>query len=182
MSSGFWTTRSLDWNPLWKKRTISIWQNITKKVFSDQRKKRWYIAESIVLQSYIDQWWTLVQKNFTVPGGEIDLIVWKENNNSEESEQLLQWSWSAQKDRWVLCFIEVKDVSRIDDLSGYITAKKRQTIKKTMQLFLHKLNNWTLNREHTSLSAIKLPFRTRCDVVFVKHGKIYLAVEDCVEF
>ena len=58
----------------------------------------------------------MVERNFTIRGGEIDLIV-------ENAEQL--------------CFVEVKVVDSIDDLHNYITSAKLKHITKTIQRYLH---------------------------------------------
>lgn len=119
------------------------------------KKARGYEAENIALEYYLQQDWVLVQKNFTIPGGELDLILLKNG---------------------VLNFVEVKDVSRIDDLYGYITPAKRRHIKKTMQVFLYKVAN---NPDQPTNFHYD---RIRCDVVFLKNKKIYTVVEDCVDF
>lgn len=62
----------------------------------------------------------------------------------------------------------MKDVSYMDDISDYITYKKRQTLKKTMQTFLQE------TQVHYS--------RIRCDIVFVKNWQIDTVVEDCMDF
>ena len=119
------------------------------------KKARGYDAENVALDNYLQQGRLLVQKNFTIPGGELDLILLKDG---------------------VLNFVEVKDVSRIDDLSGYITPAKRKHIKKTMQMFLYKFAN---NSDQPRSFHYD---RIRCDVVFIKNKKIYTVVEDCVDF
>lgn len=119
------------------------------------KKARGYDAENIALDDYLQQGRLLVQKNFTIPGGELDLILLKDG---------------------VLNFVEVKDVTRIDDLSGYITLAKRKHIKNTIHTFLYKVAN---NADQSRNFRYD---RIRCDVVFVKNKKIYTVVQDCVDF
>lgn len=119
------------------------------------KKARGYDAENVALDDYLQHGRVLVQKNFTIPGGELDLILLKDG---------------------ILNFVEVKDVSRIDDLSGYITLAKRKHIKNTIHTFLYKVAN---NRDQPRSFHYD---RIRCDVVFVKNKKIYTVVQDCVDF
>jgi Holliday junction resolvase-like predicted endonuclease len=53
--------------------------------------------------------------NFTIPGGEIDLIV-------------------TDQDRCV--FVEVKVVNTLDDLHDHLTPHKQQTLSKTITTYL----------------------------------------------
>ncbi len=73
-------------------------------------------GEEIALQAYLEEWYSLVERNFTIRGGEIDLIV----ENAEH-----------------LHFVEVKVVDSIDDLHNYITSAKLKHITKTIQRYLH---------------------------------------------
>ncbi len=83
------------------------------------KKLQWYVWETIVLQHYLGSWWTLLEKNYTIPGGEIDLIMW----NSQ-----------------TIIFCEVKVVDKTDDLMGYITPKKLKALKKTVETYCRKNN------------------------------------------
>ncbi|MCS6982988.1 MAG: YraN family protein [Candidatus Absconditabacterales bacterium] len=77
-------------------------------------KKRGYASESLVQEAYEYKGYTLREKNFTIPGGEIDLIMGKDGYR---------------------VFIEVKDVSSRDDIHDYITPKKLATLRKTIDTY-----------------------------------------------
>jgi Holliday junction resolvase-like predicted endonuclease len=68
-----------------------------------------------VREDYIDRGYTFLHENFTMRGGEIDLIFVQNK---------------------VLIFVEVKVVNHIDELHGYVTKKKLHYVYKTMQYFL----------------------------------------------
>ncbi len=74
---------------------------------------RW---EEVALQAYIDEGRRLVVRNFTMRGGEIDLIV-------ENSSQLV--------------FVEVKVVDSLNDLYDYITPVKLKHLTKTIERYLY---------------------------------------------
>jgi putative endonuclease len=58
-----------------------------------------------------------LEKNFTIRGGEIDIIV--ENEDT-------------------CVFVEVKVVDYVNDLFSYISPKKLQTLTKTIQAYVFK--------------------------------------------
>ncbi|MDD3262652.1 MAG: YraN family protein [Candidatus Absconditabacteria bacterium] len=78
------------------------------------KRKRGYQAENIVKQYLIDNGYKILHQNYTIRGGELDIISEKDNNR---------------------VFIEVKEVEQTKDLHNYISTKKLQTIYKTIQFF-----------------------------------------------
>lgn len=78
------------------------------------KRQQWYEGEKLVLQNYLDRWYTHVMSNFTIRGWELDLIV--ENTDTT-------------------VFIEVKVVDHIDDLFGYLTQKKIYFLYKTIEWY-----------------------------------------------
>lgn len=93
-------------------------------------------AEQLVADYFVNLGYLLIDQNYTIRGGEIDLIV----------------------ERWnIRTFIEVKCVNHTEDLINYVTPKKIETIKKTIQHYNHK---------HPSTKNISL------DLVFVKGNTI----------
>ncbi len=74
------------------------------------------VGEEIALHSYLAEWMRLVERNYTIRGGEIDLIV-------ENDQQMV--------------FVEVKVVDSIEGLHDYISSLKLKRITKTMQRYLH---------------------------------------------
>ncbi len=114
------------------------------------KRARWYQAEQIVIEAYIARWWQLLHKNYTIQWWEIDCIFFYKD---------------------ALVFIEVKDVSFVEDINSYITQKKRINIKKAIQHYLYD------NR-----IAKPLYTRLQCDIVFIKNKKIYTVIENCVDF
>jgi putative endonuclease len=79
-------------------------------------KKLGYIAEQIVGDYYSEQGCTILKHNYTIKGGEIDII--------------------AQSDKQII-FIEVKSVNHINNLHNYVTQKKLYRIQKTIDNFLY---------------------------------------------
>lgn len=81
------------------------------------RRKTGYAGEELVAQYYKDKGYTHLHSNFTIRGGEIDLIV--ENTTTT-------------------AFIEVKVVDHIDDLFGYVTEKKLYYLRKTIAYYMRE--------------------------------------------
>lgn len=77
-------------------------------------KQKWYAAEQLVKKRYIDQGYTAIIDNFTIRGGEIDLIMTHGD---------------------VLHFVEVKVVDTIDHLHDFITPRKLAALHRTIQTF-----------------------------------------------
>jgi len=90
------------------------------------RKERGYKSEELVQEAYESQGYLLREKNFTIPGWEIDLIM---------------------QQHWFRVFVEVKDVSSRDDIHDYITTKKLATLRKTID---------TYNRKYETNDEIRL--------------------------
>lgn len=86
-------------------------------VMADTKKKVWYESEEIVVKYYESKWYTIIAKNYTIPGWEID-IVGEDNQN--------------------LIFVEVKTINAIDDIDGYITNKKIWLLNNAVQTYLMK--------------------------------------------
>ena len=72
-------------------------------------------GEKIVAQHYQDNWYTLIQTNYTIAWWEIDLILKRHD---------------------ILTFVEVKVVDYIDDLYDYVTPKKLGHVKHTIAYYL----------------------------------------------
>ena len=67
------------------------------------------------MQRYLDRGWRFVNANYTIRGGELDLIV-------ENDEKIV--------------FVEVKIINWIEDMHDYITRGKMGFIKRTVQHYL----------------------------------------------
>lgn len=80
--------------------------------YKKEKGKEW---EDIVAKYYQDQWYIFIDKNYTIPWWELDLIFQKNN---------------------ILTFVEVKVVNHIDDLQDYVTQKKLWHIKHTISYYL----------------------------------------------
>jgi len=78
-------------------------------------KKKGHEWETIVAQYYQNQWYILIERNYTIPWWELDLIFHKNN---------------------ILTFVEVKVVDHIQDLQNYITTRKLWHIKHTIAYYL----------------------------------------------
>ncbi len=72
-------------------------------------------GEELATKHYEDLWYTLLQKNYTIRWGEIDIIFRK---------------WDP------LLFVEVKVINNTDEIDGYVTRKKIATLRKTMEYYL----------------------------------------------
>lgn len=84
---------------------------------SSYNKRTWYAAEQYVKEFYEEKWYTCLHQNYTIRGGEIDLIL-------ENSQTLL--------------FVEVKAVHHVDSLYDYITPAKQKALTKTIETYLLK--------------------------------------------
>lgn len=73
--------------------------------------------EDMVLEYYEENWYEILDTNYTIRWWEIDII--------------------AQKD-WEIIFIEVKVVDWMDDVMGYITPKKLIALDRTIQDYMYK--------------------------------------------
>lgn len=79
------------------------------------RRKQGKEWEDIALQRYLDRGWHFVDANYTIRGGELDLIV-------ENDEKIV--------------FIEVKIINWIEDMHEYITRGKMGFVKRTVKWYL----------------------------------------------
>lgn len=81
-------------------------------------KAKGYHAEELVSNYYKNKGYTLLEKNWTIPGGEIDIIMQKEDE---------------------IIFIEVKVVDGIEDLDSYLTPKKIEILERSIETYCTKL-------------------------------------------
>ncbi len=84
------------------------------------KKQKGYIYEQIVKNFLLEKGWIFVESNFTMRGGEIDLIFLSPQN--------------------IYVFVEVRSVDYLDDIGGYITNKKLKNLVKTIEYYLLKHN------------------------------------------
>lgn len=84
---------------------------------SRYRKHSGYEGEDIVQSLYESHGYTCKDKNFTIRGWEIDLIMENDVN---------------------IIFVECKVVNYIDNLHDYITSKKLQILKHAIDSYLWK--------------------------------------------
>lgn len=82
---------------------------------STYKKEKWDEWEALVAQEYQNRGYRLIQKKYTIPWGELDLIFEKDNR---------------------LIFVEVKVVNNIDDLQDYLTPKKIWHLIHTIEYYL----------------------------------------------
>lgn len=72
-------------------------------------------AEELVKQDYLWQWCQHIASNWTIVGGELDLIMQDAQNH--------------------LIIVEVKCVDHTDDLMWYIGRKKLSTLKRSIEYY-----------------------------------------------
>ena len=80
-------------------------------------KEIWKAAEQLVADHYANSSHKIIEMNYTIRGGEIDIIA-------ETNDELV--------------FIEVKAVHHTDDLYNYITPVKLSALQKTINYYLYK--------------------------------------------
>ncbi len=83
----------------------------------NQNKKIGYEWEKIVRSYYEKKWYRYITSNFTIRGGEIDLIFTTQTT---------------------IIFVEVKVVNHVDDLHNYITPRKLRYLDKSITTYLYK--------------------------------------------
>lgn len=93
---------------------------------SNQKKLDWYEAELLACSYLSDQWYSVIERNYTIRWWELDIIVKK---------------WE------ILTFVEVKLVNHVLDLHDYITPIKLKHLHHTIDFYL---------REHTHDGDIQL--------------------------
>ncbi|MFA6255771.1 MAG: YraN family protein [Candidatus Absconditabacterales bacterium] len=79
------------------------------------KKMKGNAGEELVANYYQDHGYILIERKYTIKGGELDLIFQKNN---------------------ILTFVEVKVVDHIDDLQDYVTPKKLGHVKHTINFYL----------------------------------------------
>jgi len=87
---------------------------------SHYNKNKGNQGEYLVLEDYLQRNYQLIEKNFQLWWGELDLIL---------------------RYKQEIVFVEVKVVDYIEDLFGYISPNKLKNLKKTIEAYLlkHKL-------------------------------------------
>ena len=78
-------------------------------------KQKGYKNEELVKKFLQKQWYEILYQNFTIRGGEIDII--------------------AQKDG-IIHFVEVKSSYSVNDFQDYISVSKIKALEKTAQTWL----------------------------------------------
>ncbi len=86
-------------------------------------KQKGYEWEKIVAEYYKKNGCTILKQNFTIKGGEIDII--------------------AQKDD-TLYFVEVKVVNYMEEMDNYITPAKLKSLKRTIATYQARNNCYDL--------------------------------------
>jgi Holliday junction resolvase-like predicted endonuclease len=72
-------------------------------------------GEELATKHYLDLWYTLLKRNYTIRWGEIDIIFGK---------------WD------ILLFVEVKVINNTEEIDGYVSKKKIATLLKTIDYYL----------------------------------------------
>ncbi len=85
----------------------------------ENKRKVWQEWEDLVLEYYESNSYEVLDTNYTVPNGEIDIVVQKDGE---------------------IVFVEVKVVDEMDDLMWYIKPKKLHFLERTIQNYMHKKN------------------------------------------
>ena len=84
---------------------------------SNYLKQAGKLAEQLVASHYINSGHRIIERNFTMRWGELDIIA----ENADE-----------------LIFVEVKAVHHTDDLHNYITPTKLWALQRTIEYYLYK--------------------------------------------
>jgi len=87
-----------------------------KKVVLNNKTK-WYFFENKVSNFLINKWFKILDKNFTIKWGEIDIIAEK---------------------NWIVHFVEVKWTTKNIDFQDYITKWKIKALEKTAKTWIMK--------------------------------------------
>lgn len=80
------------------------------------KKEQWAYAENIAQQRLEEKWRRIVERNWTMRWGEIDII--------------------ATHGEYIIC-VEVKSVVIVEDIMAYITDKKMWHLKRAFKTYLH---------------------------------------------
>jgi len=81
------------------------------------------------MQHFVEDWYSIIDTNFQIQGGEIDIIM--------------------EKDGW-LFFVEVKVVDGLDELVGHITKGKIAALRRSIDQFVY--------RKHLKPATMRLLF------------------------
>ncbi len=84
------------------------------------KKQKGYFYEHLVKNYLVEKGRLFLESNFTMRGGEIDLIFLSPEN--------------------IYVFVEVRSVDYLDDISEYITHNKLKNLVKTIEYYLLKHN------------------------------------------
>ncbi|MCK9467222.1 MAG: YraN family protein [Candidatus Absconditabacterales bacterium] len=85
----------------------------------NNKKELGRIGEELAIGYYEENGYEILDTNYTIPGGELDVI--------------------AQKDGTIV-FVEVKVVEYVDDLMGYIKPQKLKFLGRTIEDYMYKKN------------------------------------------
>lgn len=93
------------------------------EIMEQNKRQVWQEWEDLVLEYYEENWYEILDTNYTIRWWEIDII--------------------AQKN-WEIAFVEVKVVDWMDDVMWYITPKKLMHLERTIKDYMYKkwLNFW----------------------------------------
>lgn len=80
-------------------------------------KSKGYAGEELVKHYYLDKGYSLIAQNRTFPGGEIDLIMKKDEK---------------------IIFVEVKRIDTIKERENYITPKKLNMLERSIDTYSQK--------------------------------------------
>ncbi len=83
----------------------------------ENKRKQWSIGEELAVWYYEERGYEILETNYTIPGGELDVIAQK---NGE------------------IVFVEVKVVDYVNDLMWYIKPQKLKFLEKTIQDYMYK--------------------------------------------
>jgi putative endonuclease len=81
------------------------------------KKTKWYQWEQLVIDYFLQEGFSLVEKNYTIVGGELDVIM---------------------KNDLTRLFVEVKVVDSITNLGDFIGKRKISSLQKTIYHFLNE--------------------------------------------
>lgn len=79
------------------------------------KRRKGYEGENLVKEYYVGHWYKIIEGNFTIKGGEIDIIAMKDD---------------------LLVFIEVKTISPDLSYESYITPSKIKHFKNAIEAYL----------------------------------------------
>ncbi|MCF7835495.1 YraN family protein [Candidatus Gracilibacteria bacterium] len=86
---------------------------------SDYKKRKGYEGERLVADYYLANAYNILDQNYTIKGGEIDIVA----ENEKE-----------------VVFIEVKVVDSLDDIVGCVNPKKISFLERSIEDYVSKQN------------------------------------------